>query len=337
MKEDLLKAEVLITKRCNLNCSFCKIPKDIKERDELNLEEWKEAFRIVYEDLGASFIAIYGGEPLCLDKDKLLDIIENLSSYREKGKSYTLISNCIGLTNEYMDEMIDKGLDSFTASMDTLDENESLDNISKIKSRKGLNTLLKFKEKGIRDVCGIITATKKNIKNIPQTVKYLSDKGIWVGIDVIHYRKGNTDLPKKSQVEELLLTRGDMPIIIEVADKLIRMKKEGYLIFPTYEVLEGWKNPNYIIDLNWKCGTNHPYCITIDSNGTLMECDSFRGSRIKKYKIFDLPNKWKEFKKDYFDDVCYECLGCFWSTHFCAEDIIKKKGVKYYQHETNKI
>ncbi len=335
IKNSILKAEVLISRRCNLFCQYCKITKTIPIEQELTTKQWSEAFNIIYKNLGASFIAIYGGEPLCLGKKKLCEIVNMLSKYRPE-KSFTIISNCIGLTDGYIKELIDNGLDSWTASVDTLNPSEEIDGFTASKSRVGLTTLLKMKKMGLRDVCGIITATRKNIKHIPDTVKYLSDNGAWAGIDCLHFRKceGQSGLPEKESMKELIFRREDISQISIVSDKLIEMKRKGALIFPTYEVLEGWKDVNNFIDLNWKCGTKFPYCITVDSDGKLMECDSFQGSRIKKYSIFDLPKKWSEFSNDYMEDVSMECLGCYWSTHFCAKDIIENYKTKYYQHET---
>ncbi len=333
----LLKAEILITRRCNLSCSYCKIPKTIPKSKELNLSEWKKVFDIVYEELGASFIAIYGGEPMCLGKEGLAVIINCLSKYRPK-KSYTIISNSIGITDDYINHLIGNGLDSWTASVDTIDSKEEIDKYTSKKTNAGLRALLKMKKKGVRDVCGIVTANHKNLDNIPLTVKFLSDRGIWTSIDVVHYRKceGQNGLPLKSTISEILFNREDMPRIIDTANKLIGMKNDGQLIFPTFEVLESWKNPNYMIDLNWKCGTVEPCCITIDADGSLMECDSFRGSRIKKYSIFDASKTWKKLSSDFMEDVSMECTGCFWSTHFCAEKILTNNDERYYQHETTR-
>lgn len=329
----LLKAEVLITRRCNLSCSYCKIPKTIGTEKELTTQEWGRAFDIIYNALGADFIAIYGGEPLCLGKEKLTDIVSILSSYRPQ-KSYTIISNCIGLDNNYIDHLISAGLDSWTASVDTIYSQN--DKCIDTKSNAGLSTLRRMKNKGLRDVCGIITVTKSNLHSVIDTVKYLNSYGIWSGIDLLHYRKcdGQLGLPEKSVLGGLILTRDDLPVLTKIADDLIQMKRNGDLVFPTYDVLEGWKNPNYSIDLNWKCGTIEPYCITIDADGTLMECDSFKGSRIASYNIFDIPLNYSQFCNDFMTDVATECTGCYWSTHVCAQSIKEKGLSRYYQHET---
>ena len=331
MESKILKSEVLLTRRCDLKCPYCKIIK--KQKEELTTAEWLEAFRIIYDDLGASFIAIYGGEPLVVGKEKLKSIIKYLNTFRPK-KSYTIISNCMQLDEEYIKELVDIGLDSWTSSVDTINF-DSMSTLERKKSEKGLWALEKFNELGVRDTCNIITVTKENIKDIPETVEYFSSKGIWTGLDFIHFDKGGYNFScAKDSASNLYFTRNDLPLIQEIADKLIIMKKKGALIFPTYEVLEMWKKPQYSIDLDWKC--YEPVCITLDSDGSLLECDEFQGSRIKKWNIFDLygAKKWDEFAKDYMNDVVYECRGCFWSTHVMAMDIFgKKDGIKYYQHE----
>jgi len=337
MEPKITKAEILITRKCNLACKYCQVIKK-QHATELSTEEWFKTFDIIYNKLNADFIAIYGGEPLMLGKEKLGDIVENLSSYRPK-KSYTIISNSINLNDDYQNYLISKGLDSWTASVDTLNSNDGCDKYSKAKSKTGLDALLRFQQKGLRDVCGIITVTKKNIKTIPDTVKFLTDLGIWAGIDLIHYAKNNNDnfSAPREQMEDLVFSHSDISLIQNTADKLIKLKQNGALIFPTYETLEAWKDSRYSIDLNWKCG--EPKAITVDSNGELYECDQFQGSRLKKYTIFDLPDKWKDFKQDYIEDVRRECLGCFWSTHkmLYEKEFMDENGSKYYQHEIKKL
>jgi len=282
----------------------------------------------VYNDLGAEFIALYGGEPFLLEKNKLVGILECLNSYKDKGKSYTIISNCI---NQDKIKEIHNLLDSFTASVDCLSEEYQLNKQSWIKSQRGLQTLLWLKEKGVRDCCGIITATKKNLKHIPNTIEYLSKNNIWAGIDFIHWKKcrGQKDLPIKSKLEGLTFDIDDLNDIKNIANELINMKKNGSLIFPTYEVLKMWKNPKFSINNDWKC--SYPRSITINPDGSLMECDSYRGNKIKNYNIFDLPEKWNKFSIDYIKDV-KKCRNCFWSTHVMLYDKCMSK--EYYQHKT---
>lgn len=338
----LVKIETLLTRGCNLQCKSCKvINPDLPMGEELTVEEWDKAFDIGFNELGADFIAAYGGEPLSIGREKLGGIIESLARHRPE-KSFTIISNSIGLSEEDMDYFMEKGLDSWTASVDCL-EGGSADRYSDAKSQTGLKALLRFKEKGLRDTCGIITVTKKNILRVPETVRYLTDLGIWAGIDLIHYdspsRLNGRDnfSPDRSQIEDLLLD--DIDEVSGVADELIQMKKNGALVFPTYETLEAWKNPDYSIRLNWSCrDLERPYLILLDADGTLGACDQFQPPELKKYSIFDMPEKWEEFSKEYMEQVKDKNCRCFWSTHFCLSEIASTEdGMKYYQHEKGAI
>lgn len=331
---NLIKAEVLLTRRCNLKCKSCKVIR--KDKKEMDLKEWKKAFNIIYSDLGASFIALYGGEPLVLEEKKLLGIIEHLSGWRDRGKDFTIISNSLLATPKKLKKMIKAGLDSYTASIDTLSKKDELnmDNDAKAKSQEGLSTLLYLKDK-IRDTCGIVTITKKNIDDVYNTIKFLSSHGIWAGIDVLHYDKGGCNFSSKKEImKDLLITREDMPRMIKLADNILK-NYNHLLVFPTKKIIQMWKNPKYVVDLNWKC--SKPVCLTLECNGELLECDEFQGSRIKKYSIFDLPTKWLNLQKDYMNDVSMECKGCFWSTHVmaCQERMLSGEGRNYYSHHKN--
>lgn len=343
IEDKIVKAEVLITRRCNLRCKTCQVihPK-LPQGRELTSQEWDKAFDIVYNKLGADFIAVYGGEPLILGRNKLGNIIESLAKHRPK-KSFTIISNSVGLKEEDMDYFMNRGLDSWTASVDCLPQGNSADKFTKAKSQVGLSTLLKFKEKGLRDTCGIITVTKKNLLQVPETTKFLTDLGIWTGIDLLHYdspeRLDGMDnfSTDKKYMKELLLDNIDD--VRNVASKLIQMKKEGALIFPTFKTLEAWKNPNYSLNLNWSCkNLERPYLILLDADGTLGACDQFQPSELKKYSIFDMPEKWNDFSNQYMKSIRDRNCRCFWSTHYCLDEIANTKdGMKYYQHEKESI
>lgn len=330
-----------MTRDCNLRCLGCQIinPK-WKLGPVMSIKQIGKMIDIVYTKLNADFIPGYGGEPLILGKQKLGQIIEILSSYRPN-KSYTIISNSVGLTEKDMDYYISKGLDSWTSSVDCLPKGETYDKYSKAKSQTGLEALLKFKEKNLRDVCGIVTVTKKNLLQVPETVKFLTDRKIWAGLDFIHYnsptRLNSLDnkCSYKHDMLDLVFKKNDIKDIRNVANELITMKKQGALIFPTYEILEAWKNPNYSINLNWSCRTfDKVHSIMVDQDGSLGCCDQFVPPEIRKYSIFDMPQKWNDFSKEYIKSVKdYDCK-CFWATHYCLGQIQGKKGgIKYYQHE----
>lgn len=342
-KPKIVKMEWLMTRDCNANCSGCQI---IHPKWELNpimsISQIATAIDIVYDKnkLNGSFIAGYGGEPLILGRKKLGEIIRILSSYRPK-KSYTIISNSIGLTEKDMDYFISKGLDSWTSSVDCLSNGITYDRYSEVKSKAGIKALMGFKEKGLRDVCGIITINKKNLLQVLETVRFLSDRKIWVGLDFIHYNSPqrlnglDNKCSNKDDMLDYVFNDNDINNIRKLSEELIKMKKQGGLIFPTFKTLEGWKDPQNSIYLNWSCKSfKKPYSIMMDQDGSLGCCDQFAPPEIRKYSIFDMPQKWNDFSKQYIKSVKERNCRCFWGTHYCLDEIANtKEGIEYYQHE----
>ena len=335
----IIKAECLVTYNCPLECKTCKVYK-MGERfpePEFDLEKWKKAFKIIYKDLNSDFICIYGAEPLTLGLKNLGDIVLELNKYAKDGKSYSVISNGLLLNTKAIDYLVSKRLDSISCSIDTIDGG-TYDISSKVKSSKGLKALDKFKKKGVRDTCGIITVNRKNIHNVPRIARQLIERGHYVNIDLIHYDKQNgndTFSASKEELEDIIFKEEDIPILSKIADELIKIKKESNMIFPSVEYFELWKDKNYSIELGWKCGSEpQPHSITLRPDFHIQNCDCYAGEDVGKYTIFDLPKKWDEFSINYFDDAT-DCPGCFWSTHFMATEIMKnydRRKIDQYQH-----
>jgi sulfatase maturation enzyme AslB (radical SAM superfamily) len=319
-----------------------------QHKPELTLDQWKEAFRIVFEDLGGDFVALYGGEPLML-RDKLVDIVEYLSTFRSKGKDFTVISNCIGLERSFMQRLMEAGLQSWTASVDGFAVSDYYDSNSQQKSGIGYRKLREFKDMGLRDCCGIFTITKKNIRDLPAVITELSREGIWTGFDFVHYDKGNDFVghsrfnATRAEIGEDVLfslkNSEDREIITSVMNEVARLKREGAMVFPSFEAIEKLSNPWVSAGLTWNC--KYPASITIDCDGSLGGCDDYPGKNIEKWSIFDLAGRarWAEFVEVYKRDV-ENCYGCAWSTHILAcqfvdeqGNLLSDKAREYYQHK----
>ena len=103
---NLVKAEVLFTRKCNLSCPSCAMKTD--KYDELDLDGWKKAFQGL-KDIGIPFAAIYGSEPLCRFND-LLEIVNFAEN--DLGIMVTVITNGILLNYEKMTKLHEAGLRS---------------------------------------------------------------------------------------------------------------------------------------------------------------------------------------------------------------------------------
>jgi MoaA/NifB/PqqE/SkfB family radical SAM enzyme len=343
-QQQIMKAEVLLTRRCNLTCKTCALIK--QQKPELSLDEWKKAFDIIYTDLGGDFIALYGGEPLML-KDKLVEIVRHLAKHRKNGKDFTVISNSVGLTKPFMQKLMKAGLQSWTASVDGFADGAYYDKNSWKKSSTGYTKLLEFREMGLRDCCGIFTITKKNILQLPKVIKTLSGDGIWTGFDFIHYDKGNDcvghsrfNATRQEIGEDVLLDIDeDGDTVRRIMGEVSDLKRAGYMVFPSFEAIEKLAHPEISVGLGWNC--KYPASITLDCDGTLGCCDDYPGKNVEKWSIFDLAgrNRWEEFTEIYKKDV-EKCYNCAWSTHILAcqfvdeaGNLLSEKARDYYQHK----
>jgi len=344
----ITKAEVLITRRCNLKCASCGVIKH--EVPEMTLAQWNRAWDVIYNKLGAGFVAIYGGEPLMMGEAWLLEIIYQLSQYRRKDRDFTIISNGCGLQRGTAERFMAMGLQSWTSSVDTISGNKRLGKPVLAKTAAGLKALRLFRELGLRDTCGIITVTAQNLDDIIPTVHQLCGEGHWVGIDLIHYQRGDGEYSfstRKEDMPELILGPQHMEKLALVADQLLREYGE-LKVFPTRKVLEMWKDPKFVLDLSWKCKPGH--AITIDSDGSIGLCDdrmptemgNLRKLQLKlnaPWNILDFARShidfealWGEFLDWYYRDLAF-CKGCAWSTHVLAVDALESIELReHYVH-----
>ena len=110
---------ISITDKCNLRCKYC-MPTDIDSVPMSRILSFEEIASVVREAacLGINRIKITGGEPLirrnCCTLIKMLKQIDGISQV-------TITTNGL-LLCEYIDELIDAGIDGINISIDTLDK-----------------------------------------------------------------------------------------------------------------------------------------------------------------------------------------------------------------------
>lgn len=108
---------VSITDRCNLRCRYC-MPHGIRcmpRREILSLEEL-EAIAVCASGLGIRNIKVTGGEPLVRkDCPQLIRMLKHVPGIEK----VTLTTNGV-LLEQYMDQLLDAGLDGVNISLDTL-------------------------------------------------------------------------------------------------------------------------------------------------------------------------------------------------------------------------
>ena len=106
-----------LTHRCPLHCPYCSNPLELLTRDqELKTEQWKEILTQARE-LGVLQVHFSGGEPL--GRPDLPDLIEHTAGL---GAYVNLVTSGLGLTQERLNDLIDRGLNHIQLSVQAADD-----------------------------------------------------------------------------------------------------------------------------------------------------------------------------------------------------------------------
>lgn len=298
----VLKVEWLLTRKCDLRCPYCEI-RDSRSLlgKELSLSQVIEGVNVVDRMFPRVPIVFFGGEPAVLDW--LPELVAHCESI---GLKYAIISNGKRALRDgrFFERLINAGISNWSVSIDSLKGHSRGD--AEVKSKTGFGSLLKFREKGVRDLVACITVTKDNIEEVPEIIAKLSRNGIW-GI-VTPLQVGDETFEYSGNVPALQETRQGVVKII--SGVLFEMAKSGrYLMHNAPEYFLSWSR--YFIRQDWKC-TNKS-CITVDADGSLKRCVD-RKLGLEKFSILTLEDCWEEYCEALEKPV--ECKGCFWDPAF---------------------
>jgi MoaA/NifB/PqqE/SkfB family radical SAM enzyme len=269
---------------------------------ELVAEEWIPAFDILHK-LGIDFNLILGNETWLLGEDLIR--IMKLNKV-----PYALYTTCPEPTfSKYRDVFFKDGIiDNLSCGIDYPPIHFVRDDswMKSVAAMLGFNWVKEHYPNV--DCQGTITVHKKNYMYVPELVNLLSDRGVFVGINFIHWNKdGNYDFfPKKEVIEDLLFTKEDYV-------------KVNLMLCEVLEAPGLLQNPEFIqervemlLNMGWHCGGDPYGGPTIDADGQLRCCGYRRGTRTPKFSIFDLPKHLDEWREAVQQDA-FECPGCAWS------------------------
>lgn len=301
----MMNSLTYLTRRCPRKCGYCAL-RDAKDLGpELTTSQWCKAFQIL-KDLGVDFNLILGNETWLLGADLLTILRENKVPYA----LYTTAPE--PLWSKYHDMFFNSGIiDNLSCGMDyPIIEGVYEEDDSYHKSVDAWKAFKWIKEHHPNvDTQGTITIHRKNIMHVPHLVEDLSDLGIFVGINFIHWNKdGGFDFfPSRSEIMELLFTEDDYPLVEVILNKVYNNLNS---LLQNPEFIKD--NLNVLLNMGWHCKGNPYGGPTIDADGSLRCCGYRKGTYTPKMSIFDLPGREDEWKERVYQDAM-ECPGCAWS------------------------
>jgi molybdenum cofactor biosynthesis enzyme MoaA len=312
--DKFVTAGIWITRRCNFRCSYCNVPKT--DFEELEISEWIDAVDII-KKLGVKKIVLLGGEvTLYKDLVKMVDYILN-SSKLECALTTNAFKNY-----EIVKKLIKTGLKNIAVSIDTFNLTKS---ISQIKSESSIELIKKLEEDGLINSINLkcyTVVSKNNINELEDFIKNMTKRRINIYLIPYHWGNEGHFEHRKNMDKFAFATEEDIENYKKVIDKIIILKKKGYLVDNSEEYLLETKK--HIKKLSWRCeGLSE---LRVDSDGSLLCCCDKKGKVNNNFSIFDLgdEDKIKDFLKMRSEDS-EPCSGCLWPSSFESERIKNKK------------
>lgn len=310
----------LITRRCNLNCSYCRIASDYNHpkeypplsyfiKNEMSTYYILETLYRFKKHNKECFHIFYGGEP-----SERIDLYKIVGFCNDNDIHYTIISNFTESAVRKLKEMIPriryfKGL---TTSIDpdimNTGDNQLTDQFKK--SLKGISHLEEFK-RYCNDLVAEITVTKYNLKYLYDLVEELSKRGINSDITFVDIAKSNYyDFSNVTDKDILVEPTEELKEILnKISENNLNCHMKE-LLFPKFlEILPSELNCD--IDKN-------VHNLTIDSDGSVRLCLRIRGIETPKKDILYYLNQDGSLKDELQDNIKIDkdnlCLGC---NHTC--------------------
>ena len=339
MKNKISIANILLTRLCNLRCSYCNIVQNYKNKpieypdinhyvkNNLNPYEWLEILSRLRNNNPDIFFILYGGEPFLYPGIEI--IIKELNDW---DANYTIITN----NTDDIQENIQKTLEyveyfkGFTSSIDPYlvypqeklfelyNETTAKDIIHK--SQKGFEKLKYYKkENKAKDVVAEITIIgQTGADYLIPLIELLTSEGIWASITVVDFKK--TDYYDFSGVSNNETSIHNFGVhkhenIRNKFDEIIKRSNAGELLVHLPELLNTLYDS---LPSNYDCKLNEDlHNVTVDADGSFRLCLRVRGvdapSFDYKHVIDEHGTISTNFLNAYDNDYKKYCKLCNWT------------------------
>lgn len=342
-KDSPLYVQFAVSKRCDLKCRMCQAVESRKHERELTLPEIERLADILAE-LNTGVLVLTGGEPL-LRKD-LPEIVE---AFTKRGISARLQTNATLATDRRVEALVSAGLKEVTVSLDTLDpEKQDYINNSEGSWQRIIRGLSVFSRHLPRkgNMSGInIVVSRRNLTEIPRLIRFTTAIGFYASLIPVHL-SGDDGVDRdpefivRTNSPGFAFTREEFPAIDSVYDTVIKMKKEGYLVYNSYRFLR--ETPDFLKHrkIHWKCDSPTLY-FSISPEGKFLPCVDIKTDR----SVFS-PGFIDLYRSDKFvgeiRDIVRKCKGCMYAcwpeiTYLCRDPFVFSErmlmGVKAGRYE----
>jgi len=307
----------IVTRKCNLKCSYCRIassynqpkeypPYDYYLKNEMSLDFILESLKRLKLHNPDCFMIFYGGEPTLRD-----DLSEIIQYCHDNKIFYTVITNNSEQVQKRIANLFDKVgyLEGLTSSVDPIIfDKETTGDIVK-KSLAGLERLYQYRDK-VKDLVAEITVDKYNIKYLYPLVQELTKRGISSSITFLDIAKSQHYDFSNVTDESMLVSKEEALPILNVLDDddEVNIHMKTLLLPKIYQSLPS------DLDCEIEKGVHN---LTIDSNGTVRLCLRIRGSKTPSFRLVDYLDECgklnSNLKENLEEDKKKYCKLCNWT------------------------
>ena len=314
----------ILTRRCNLNCSYCGIVKNYKlkpecypdmnyyKNNEMSTKVILNALKQMKKHNPDMFHIFYGGEPT-LRKD-LPDIINYCN---QNNILYTIISNNTPEVQPMINRLFQEVdyVQGFTSSVDAVSLNnkkELLDDKIK-KSIYGFQKLKEMKESGkVKDVVAEVTITNHNIDSLQHIIEKLSLAKIYSSITFIDIAKTSYyDFSNVLSINELINPS------LKVIQIITTLYNNDNFLIHMKELLNQTLN---ILPSKYDCQLEKGvHNITIDADGGMRLCLRIKGEVAPRIHVSNLfRTRTSSISQKFYNAICIDKKNlCKLCNHTC--------------------
>lgn len=292
-----------ITNYCNSNCIYCNHARD-KVKSERKCQIPTERVREIIDEaikLGVKAIGISGGEPLVRD-----DVEVIIKQIADSGLIPALLTNGYYLKGRAK-SLYDSGLRYFIISVDSIDEQSyfAQRGIPLGPVLEGIEELVKLKEQDDSvkiHITPVITA--KNITQMPAMVEYFTKKKVALQFSPYH-QFGQEKLDELADFDKEEVNR--------TVDKLVQLKKDGYLIADSVAFIEHFRKfmcEGQILPEGYKCLVGYS-TVFVDAHENVRACwcGGFIVDNLREKSLKDIwyGDRYMDIRKKMYECKCPGC------------------------------